>query len=416
MPISTEHGGALVRVLNLDEPVLTQYKWYQVTQWPLFMMPFRPLFLLACIWSTIAVSIWVMVLNGNFQWQAPLPATLWHAHEMIFAFAGAIAVGFLLTAAQTWTNLPTLSGFKLVALVFIWLTTRIIFILAPQLLPIVILGQLAFWLGAIVCLSSMLINAKSKSNYPFIAILSSLCAFNVLFLMLSAKGELAIARSFSQLAVLGFMLLIGVVGGRVIPFFTARGLQLDQQVRTPRLDKSLIIVSTCGMGGFALNQLFDVALNPGYLIVLAASIHLLRCKLWFHKNIYQVPLLWSLHLGYLLSAMGLMLCGLSFFISIINFTDALHLITLGGMGLTILAMVARVSLGHTGRVLKVNKLISFAFLLITLGALIRAFLPYFVGLHFASVSSAILWITSFTLFSFSYFNVLTRKRVDGRRG
>jgi uncharacterized protein involved in response to NO len=79
-------------------------------------------------------------------------------------------------------------------------------------------------------------------------------------------------------------------------------------------------------------------------------------------------------------------------------------------------MVARVSLGHTGRVLKVNKLISFAFLLITLGALIRAFLPYFVGLHFASVSSAILWITSFTLFSFSYFNVLTRKRVDGRRG
>ncbi|TMP65218.1 NnrS family protein, partial [Pseudoalteromonas ruthenica] len=165
---------------------------------------------------------------------------------------------------------------------------------------------------------------------------TALCVFNVLFLLLCAQGNFASARTFSQLAVLGFMLLIGMVGGRVIPFFTARGLTLDHQVRTPRLDKALRVVSVLGMCGFALSQLFNVALNPGYLIVLAASIHLLRSGLWFNPNIRYIPLLWSLHLGYLLAAIGLLLCGLSFFIAIVRFTDALHLITLGGIGLTIL--------------------------------------------------------------------------------
>lgn len=405
-----------MRPLNLEEPILTHSKWYQIAQWPVFMMPFRPFFLLASIWSVIAVSVWAMVLSGDFQWQATLPASLWHAHEMIFAFAGAIAVGFLLTAAQTWTNIPTLSGAKLMALVFIWAATRLLFILYPHLLPLVILGQLAFWLSAIVCLSNMLIGAKSKNNYQFIVVLTALCVFNVLFLLLCAQGNFASARTFSQLAVLGFMLLIGMVGGRVIPFFTARGLTLDHQVRTPRLDKALRVVSVLGMCGFALSQLFNVALNPGYLIVLAASIHLLRSGLWFNPNIRYIPLLWSLHLGYLLAAIGLLLCGLSFFIAIVRFTDALHLITLGGIGLTILAMIARVSLGHTGRALSAGHTMSVAFMLLACGAVIRALLPHFIGPHLAWFSSAVLWAAAFTLFSLSYFNVLTQKRVDGRRG
>ncbi|KAF7764341.1 hypothetical protein PCIT_b0315 [Pseudoalteromonas citrea] len=405
-----------MRPINLEEPVLAQYKWYQIAQWPVFMMPFRPFFLLASVWSIIAIIVWAMVLSGHFQWQATFPATLWHAHEMIFAFTSAIAVGFLLTAAQTWTSIPTLSGAKLMALVLIWAATRIIFVMQPQYLPAVILGQLAFWLASIGCLSNMLIGAKSKKNYLFIAILTALCVFNLLFLVLSSQGQFASARTFSQLAVLGFMLLIGIVGGRVIPFFTARGLTLAHQVHTPRLDKALLVFSVLGMCGFALSQLFNVALNPGYLIVLGATIHLLRSGLWFDLNIRHVPLLWSLHLGYLLAAIGLLFCGLSFFLPVINFTDALHLITLGGIGLTILAMIARVSLGHTGRALNVSHAMSVAFMLLACGAAIRAFLPYFIGPPLAWLCSAVLWAAAFILFSISYFSVLTQKRVDGRRG
>ncbi|MBQ4850410.1 NnrS family protein [Pseudoalteromonas sp. MMG012] len=405
-----------MRPINLAEPVLEQYKWYQVSQWPLFMMPFRAFFLLASIWGALAIILWALLLTGKLQWQTSLPASLWHAHEMIFAFAGAIAVSFLLTAAQTWTNVPSMSGPRLITLLLIWCITRITFFVSPHLLPVVILGQLAFWLYSIVYLSHMLISAKSKNNYAFIAILSGLCTFNILFLIVSVQGEFMIARTFSQLAVLGFMLLIGVVGGRVIPFFTARGLKLEQQIRTPLLDKLLLIISTFGIGGFAVNQLFSVPINPGYLIVLASVLHLTRSALWFHKGIVHVPLLWSLQLGYLFSACGLLLCGVSFFTPTIIFTDALHLITLGGIGLTILAMIARVSLGHTGRALTPNKFMSIAFALLALGAVIRAFLPQLIGPHPAWIASAILWSAAFAVFSISYFKVLTHKRVDGRRG
>jgi uncharacterized protein involved in response to NO len=55
-------------------------------------------------------------------------------------------------------------------------------------------------------------------------------------------------------------------------------------------------------------------------------------------------------------------------------------------------------------------------MLLACGAVIRALLPHFIGPHLAWFSSAVLWAAAFTLFSLSYFNVLTHKRVDGRRG
>ncbi|CAM4200882.1 NnrS family protein [Pseudoalteromonas byunsanensis] len=404
-----------MRPINLIEPI-TEYKWYQIQHWPLLMLAFRPMFLCAAIWSVLSIALWAAMLAGVLSWRADTPATLWHAHEMIFAFAGAVATGFLLTAAQNWTNVPSVSGYKLGLLVVIWCLTRAIFFVQPNLVWLVLMGQLAFWLAAIAYLSTMLLRAKSKNNYIFIFILAALCTFNSLFLLLIEQGDFALARSFSQLAVLMFMLLIGVIGGRVIPFFTARGLALDTQVRTPKLDRLLLWISLFGVAGFVLSDVFKLSLNPGYLLGLAALLHLTRSVLWFKRKVLSVPLLWSLHLGYALGAIGLLLLAVSFFNPIIAFTDALHLITLGGIGLLIIAMMARVSLGHTGRPLQVRRSISIAFIAVALAAICRAFLPSLINPHLAWLYSAALWCAGFTLFVRYYFTVLTQKRVDGRRG
>ncbi|MBD1582989.1 NnrS family protein [Pseudoalteromonas sp. S16_S37] len=405
-----------MRPINLVEPIAKQAPWYDVKQWPIFMLAFRPMFLGAAIWAVVSIALWAGLLTGTLIWDSSTPATLWHAHEMIFGFAGAVAVGFLLTAAQNWTNIPSVNGYKLALLVAIWLGTRYVFFAHPSLLALVLSGQTAFWLIAIICLSSMLLQASSKNNYIFIVILCALCTFNVLFFILLLQNNFELARSFTHIAVLLFMLLIGIVGGRVIPFFTARGLTLNQQVRTPRVDRLLLWTSILGIAGFVLSQVFKLPLNPGYLIALGAFMHLIRSALWFQKRVIFVPLLWSLHLGYALSALGLALVASSFFTTQIYFNDALHLITLGGIGLTIMAMMARVSLGHTGRPLSVPVSINIAFITITLGALCRAFLPYFISPHQAWLYSAALWCAGFSLFVYHYFNVLTQKRVDGRRG
>ncbi|NOU49944.1 NnrS family protein [Pseudoalteromonas sp. JBTF-M23] len=405
-----------MRTINLAEPIPTQAPWYDVRQWPIFMLAFRPMFLGAATWAVVSIALWAGILSGTLIWDSAIPATLWHAHEMIFGFAGAVAVGFLLTAAQNWTNVPSINGVKLALLVSFWLAARYVFFAHPTLLAVTLTVQTAFWLIAIICLSSMLLRARSKNNYVFIAILCALCTFNTLFFILLLQQNFELARSFTHIAVLLFMLLIGIVGGRVIPFFTARGLALNEQVRTPKLDRLLLWTSVLGIIGFVLSQVFMLPLNPGYLIALAALMHLARSILWFQKRVIFVPLLWSLHLGYALSALGLALVASSLFTTHVYFNDALHLITLGGIGLTIMAMMARVSLGHTGRPLHVPVIINIAFITITLGALCRTFLPYFISPHQAWLYSAALWCASFSLFVYHYFNVLTQKRVDGRRG
>ncbi|MFM9577826.1 NnrS family protein, partial [Streptomyces turgidiscabies] len=94
-----------------------------------------------------------------------MPATLWHAHEMLFGFAGAVAVGFLLTAAQTWTGVASISGNKLMLLTLVWLAARgAFFITATGIdnlnLYLVIGLQTLWWLSAIITLANMLIAAK----------------------------------------------------------------------------------------------------------------------------------------------------------------------------------------------------------------------------------------------------------------
>lgn len=85
---------------------------------PILRLAFRPFFLLPTLLSIIAVLIWIIVLKGNISWQGVLPAKVWHGHEMIFGFAASVAVGFLLSAAQTWTGVRSINGWKLAVTVF----------------------------------------------------------------------------------------------------------------------------------------------------------------------------------------------------------------------------------------------------------------------------------------------------------
>ena len=115
--------------------------------------------------------------------------------------------------------------------------------------------------------------------------------------------------------------------------------------------------------------------------------------------------------------LGLILLGLSYFdLSVINisipFSNALHMITIGAIGLMIFAMMSRVSLGHTGRALVLNKALVFAFILIILTVFIRVLLPLFNFSQLAWDLSSLLWVCSSLIFIFVYSPILFAKRID----
>ena len=93
---------------------------------------FRPFFLLGAVFAIVAILLWVAMLHAaGLVPVAPDPVA-WHAHEMLFGFAGAAIAGFLLTAVATWTGRPPVAGPLLGALVAAWLAGRAAMLLGAR--------------------------------------------------------------------------------------------------------------------------------------------------------------------------------------------------------------------------------------------------------------------------------------------
>ncbi|WP_176719785.1 NnrS family protein, partial [Pseudomonas sp. BIOMIG1N] len=89
---------------------------------PLLRLAFRPMFLAGCVLALLAVPLWLAALQGVLgSWQPAGGWLAWHRHELVFGFGLAIIAGFLLTAVQTWTGQPGLSGKPLAGLALLWL-------------------------------------------------------------------------------------------------------------------------------------------------------------------------------------------------------------------------------------------------------------------------------------------------------
>jgi uncharacterized protein involved in response to NO len=87
---------------------------------------FRPFFAGAALFSVLSMLVWMGLYGFGWHWQPALPATTWHAHEMIYGYGMAVIAGFLLTAVKNWTGVQTLYGIPLLLLFLLWLTARIL--------------------------------------------------------------------------------------------------------------------------------------------------------------------------------------------------------------------------------------------------------------------------------------------------
>ena len=109
----------------------------RLSQSPLWSLAFRSFFILASLVSVFSLLVWLVFLNSGavLTSQQLLSPVLWHIHEMFFAFTLTIAVGFLLTAVQTWTGLKSLQGLSLIGLTVIWLGIRCLLLLDQASIP-----------------------------------------------------------------------------------------------------------------------------------------------------------------------------------------------------------------------------------------------------------------------------------------
>jgi len=375
---------------------------------------FRPFFSFAGLAAITLLLIWLGIWSGGLSAPDYYGGIIWHSHEMLFGYASAVIAGFLLTAVRNWTGAEVPTGTHLALLALLWLAGR----LAPLLTGILPAGliaiiDLAFLPAVALSLVPPLWQGEQKINRIFVPLLMVMGLANLLVHLQPLSVADIASRGIDMMLYL-VVFLITIIAGRVVPFFTQAAIPGYRASRKPWVET----LSTVALGLLALLQPFGLPEQAIGLVALLVGVsQLLRVMVWYDRRIWGIPILWVLYSGYLWLIVGFLLLGLAGF-GVLPANLAKHALTVGGVGVLTLGMMARVALGHTGRPIDPPRIMLLVFILLNLAAVVRVFSPllwperYNLWVHL----SGGLWILSFLAFSILYLPMLFRPRIDGKAG
>ncbi|MGF1767170.1 NnrS family protein [Enterovibrio makurazakiensis] len=381
---------------------------------PVLRLGFRPFFLVSGIYAMFSIAVWVWLFTSGSPSPLSVPTMWWHAHEMLFGVAMAVVAGFLLTAVQTWTGVKGTSGVKLAFIVMLWLAARILFWTDTPLSVIAIVDT-AFLAMTGWEVGYRVIVTKRWRNLFFIPMLLVAASAN-LASYATVKGMPPFSSSALWQAMLWwFMILISVMGGRVIPFFTAKRFQLEP----PKPMLWLDVVAILPLLMLAVMSFFPLlpVLVSAVLMGIAGLAQAYRLYRWQGLKSMGEPLVWSLHLFYLALPVGLI--AKAIFVSNPWISHSLiHLFAMGALAGVILAMIARVSMGHTGRAIYKGPKFRFAYLALVFATLVRVVgaILWSEYLQTWVIVAGIGWTVAFGGFVMCFGPMLLKARVDGHPG
>lgn len=377
---------------------------------------FRPFYLGAAVFALLAVPLWVLLFLGQWQHTMALAPLLWHAHEMVFGFAIAVILGFLLTAVKAWTGLATPRGSVLGALALLWLAARVAAVTGPY--PVYAVLDLALLPLVAAVLTELLLRARNRRNLPLAAMLILLALVNGAF-HLSVMGVLEASPLTPLHAALALIVMIEcVIAGRVIPAFTMSatpGLKLNVR---PAVERAALALTALGLLGWVLVPASATwSAGGGLVLSLAAVAQVVRWLQWRPTITRHRPILWILHLAYAWIPCGLALLAAAQF-GWIGATAGVHALAIGATAGLIIGMITRTARGHTGRALQVSRPEVVAYVLVMIAAAVRVLLPLAAPqwLPWALVAAALAWSVAFAIYLAIYTPWLLQTRFDGKDG
>jgi uncharacterized protein involved in response to NO len=380
--------------------------------WPILRLGFRPFYLGAALFAALAIPLWIALLLVAVSMPLPVSPLLWHAHEMLFGFAAAVIVGFLMTAGKAWTGLATPRGGFLAALALLWLAARLAAVLAPYAVYAV-LDLLLLPLVAAV-LVELLLRARNRRNLPLGGILVLLSLANLAF-HLAVLGIVDIPAMRALHAGLALVVMIEcVMAGRVVPAFTMSALP-GLKLQVPRRLEAATLATTAL--ALALWVLAPPTPATAAAFAAAAALHGLRLWHWQPLRARARPILWVLHAAYAWLPIGFALLALAM-AGLVGVSAGVHALAVGATGGLIIGMITRTARGHTGRPLQASRLEVAAYLLVTGAAVVRVLLPLVAPQHpmIWLVAAAFAWSAAFVIYLFVYTPWLVTTRLDGKDG
>jgi len=379
---------------------------------------FRPMFLAAGSWAAIALVPWLAMFFGSLQLPTRFDPLAWHVHEMLFGFVMAAVAGFLLTAIPNWTGRLPVRRYPLAALACLWLLGRLACLISADLPAwLALFADLAFPISLLAVAAREIIAGRNWRNLPMTAPLALFIAADLLMHLESLGVSVPTGLGW-RLALGAPILLISVIGGRIIPSFTRNWLF---KRKSPRLPSPQDMLDTAAVGVLAAALILWAALPnhrvTGALLIAAAIVNAWRLGRWTGGATLREPLLFILHVGYAWLVMGVALLGLSIFNIGVPVASAIHALTAGATTVMILAVMPRVTLGHTGRDLTASRATVAIFVLINAAALVRVCTSWHTEfMAFLLLVAGACWIAAFGLFELVYGPMLLTRKPDRASG
>lgn len=404
-----------VHAISVTVLLQAQCRLHYVQTVVLWNYAFRPFFLMAALYAILIVPLWVAgwlglsstpVIYGN-----PIA---WHAHEMVWGFAGAAIAGFTLTAVATWTKRPPVAGIPLIVLCALWLVARLLFLMPVQVpIWLVASADVGFGFLLLALMSREVISARNTRNYKVLVLLAFFATTDLAFFVALARGfvptmDVVLAGLWSVL------ILLNLVGSRIIPSFTANWLRRQTpsaRSRTESLPQGFgrfDAVATWLLVAFAILHVTGIAAGWMALVgVPTGLMFLARLLRWQGHRTLSEPLVWVLHLAFAWIPIGVLLLSAAE-LGWVPRTAGTHALTVGAMTTMILAVASRAALGHTGRPLVSHPLLTASYVLITLAALARVGASITVHARALLIVSSAAWLLAFACFTWRYAPILTR--------
>ncbi|NMG45816.1 NnrS family protein [Aromatoleum toluvorans] len=394
----------------------------------LFVAPHRAMFLSGAVMLLVSFAMWALELGARVGLMPAigwvLPPAWMHALLVTSGVFPFFMFGFLLTAMPRWQGYDEIASGR-----WLWAWRLLAagwgLTVAGMLVPgIAIPGLLLVlvgWGGLQRILWQVAHHGELEALharlvcYAMIAGMAAVLAW----LGFAASGNPIWARVAIEIAVFCSLLPVFFsVCHRMVPFFSSGVIPAYVMVRP-------LWVMVLVVGGSALHAVLDIAGLQSLRWVVdvpAAFAALWLSRQWRLVPALKVPLLGMLHIGFLWLGIALTLFSIQDVASLLGYAvlglAPLHAIGVGFFGSVLLAMVSRVTLGHSGRKLAADRLTWGLFLGLELVVVIRVLAEVVpAGWSGSVMLLAVLgWLGVFGAWATRYLPIYWRPRSDGRPG
>lgn len=409
----------------------------------LMLAPHRLGFFLAMLLLSATGLWWALVqvdrMSGLWGLTYALSPSLVHGAGMSFGFIPLFFSGFLFTAGPKWLRVAPPTVTQLLPPMLLQATGWLVWLLGVHVHVGLSLFGLALALSGLCWMSAMfwrMVLRSQETDQLHARLVATACVAGCLSLLGLLAGVAADADAFAQACVMsglwGFVVAVYVVAAhRMIPFFTSNAMPQIANWRpfwALGLMLAVVVVEVIAAWIDILQPLGPTiwgtawGLVRGTLELVAGSVLLWLASVWGLKQSFKQRLLVMLHIGFVWLGLALVIGGASQWLGWATDTTvlplgALHAVTMGCLASLMLAMVTRISAGHSGRALVADNTVWSLFLLLQAATLLRIFAAWPTDISAQLLLlAALLWLTSMVLWTSRLTNWYGRLRPDGRAG